>query len=360
MIAPSSPETRAGSLRPGRRRLLWREYLEVLAVIAAVTVVGSLLRLNYRSLGQIYLLAVVALSLRVGRGPVLAAAVVSAVAWNFVFIPPRFSFHVFSREDALLLETYFAVALIAGQLTARIRWREAHFAQSELHRTLLDSVSHELKTPLAVLRTATERLDAADPAKLAALTAEIRTATGRLDRLVANLLGQTRLESGGIRARLDWCDARDLINAARRAAGESLAGRELRIEVPPDLPVFRADATLTEQAIANLLVNASLHGGSAGPIEVSAALDPAARQITIAVADRGPGIPPGRAESLFQKFQRGAGAPAGGVGLGLSIARGFLQAQGGAVTARNRSGGGAEFTVYLPYSPHGNLPDDEG
>ncbi len=360
MPAPRTSRFRpeAPAKPPGRPPL--REYLEVLAVIAAVPAIGIFVPFNYRAFGQIYLLVVVALSLRVGRGPMLLAAVVSGVAWNFVFIPPRFSLHLVSAEDVLLLETYFVVALIAGQLTTRIREREKHVAQAELHRTLLDSVSHELKTPLAVLRSAAEQLATADAAKRTALGAEIRTATRRLDRLVANLLGQTRLESGGIRAQLDWCDARDLVNAAIRAVGEPLDGRPLKVEVQADMPLFRADAPLMEQAISNLLINAALHTPPGTPIEVTAKANRPTGEVFITVADRGHGIPPEIRKNLFAKFPRGPGARAGGVGLGLSIVRGFMRAQGGAVAARNRSGGGAEFSVYLPYASHGSIPGDEG
>ncbi len=328
-------------------------------MIAAVTAAGPFVPLSYRSLGQIYLLAVVVLSLRVGRGPVLAAAVVSAVAWNFVFIPPRFSFHVFSVEDSLLLGTYFVVALIAGQLTTRIREREKFFAEAELHRTLLDSVSHELITPLAVLRTAAEKLETDDGRKRAALTAEIRTATHRLDRLVANLLDQTRLESGGIRPQLDWCDARDIATAARKAAAEALADRPVKVEIPAEMPLFRADAPLMETVLSNLLANAALHTPAGGPIRIAAGVDPATRRVFLSVSDRGPGLPAEVRQNLFRKFQRGPGAKAGGIGLGLSIVRGFMRAQGGDVSARNLQEGGAEFTVYLPYSPHGTVPGDE-
>jgi two-component system sensor histidine kinase KdpD len=503
-----SLDGKAGSFSPPR------EYVEVIAAIAAVTVVGWFVPLTYRAFGHIYLLVVIALSLRVGRWPVLVAAVVSAVAWNYVFMPPRLSFSVLHFEDSLMLGTYLMVALIAGQLTARIRaqerqerlrerratalfhltraltgaraldeavvaalgqadglfdartalllendgacvphpagkfvlgeqerivalWaahnqqtagrftetfpeatglyvpllragkvlgvfalglpvetveltpvqrdlidgfaaqiallvereqlrganeREKFFAESDrLHRTLLDSVSHELKTPLSVLRAAGEKLDTDDARKRADLAMEIRTATRRLDHLVANLLNQTRLESGGLKPQLDWCDARDVVNAARRTTGDALAGRVLKTDIPADMPLFLADAPLMEHALANLLLNACLHTPAGGPIHVSAGLERSGGQerVFIRVGDSGAGIPAGMREHLFQKFRRGDGARAGGLGLGLSIVRGFMLAQGGDVVAGDNPGGGARFTVYLPHHPHGNVPNDE-
>lgn len=335
-----------------------REYAEALAVITVVTVAGWFFPLSYRTFGHLYLLAVIALSLRLGRWPILFAAIVSAVAWDYVFLPPRMSFHVLDFDDSLLLGTYFAVALIAGQLTTHIREREKLFAEAELQRTLLNSVSHELKTPLSVLRSAAEKLDTDDAKKRTSLVAEIRTATSRLDHLVANLLNQTWLESGTLKPQLDWCDVRDIINAARHAVGDSLAGRPFKTEIPPDMPLFMADLPLMEQALANLLLNAALHTPAGTPIFVTAGAEPKAARIFITIADRGPGLPPELRENLFQKFRRGHAAHPGGLGLGLSIVHGFVVAQKGELIADDNPGGGARFTLYLPYAPHSNVPNE--
>ena len=230
-------------------------------------------------------------------------------------------------------------------------------ASDRLHRTLLDSVSHELKTPLSVLRSATEKLGTLEPEKRARLVAEIGTATHRLDRLVAHLLNQTRLESGALRPQPDWCDARDLIAAARRAVDDALEGHSLTLEIPDDLPLFRADSPLMEQVLINLLLNAARHTTAGSQIRISAGR--ASARIFIAIADNGPGLPPEIAANPFQKFRPGHNAGAGGLGLGLSIVRGFMQAQGGDVTAGRSAEGGACFTVHLPYHPHGDVPEDE-
>jgi len=237
--------------------------------------------------------------------------------------------------------------------------REKLLAESDkLHRTLLDGVSHELKTPLAVLSAAVENLAAADDATRANLAEEIRTATRRLNRLVNNLLDQTRLESGALKPRLDWCDGHDLVNAAVDGVSEHLAGHPFEISIPKDLPLFRADAALMEQVIANLLLNAALHTPQGTPIFLAAGLDRSKSRIFLTVADRGPGLPAAMRERLFQKFQRGDAAKAGGLGLGLSIIRGFVTAQGGDVVAGENPGGGAVLTVYLPYKAHGNVPEE--
>lgn len=319
---------------------------------------GRIVPLSYTALGDIYLLAVIALGLRVGRWPVLFAAVVSALAWDYFFVSPRMSFEVLRLDDMLLLGTYFVVAIIAGQLTTYIREHEKLYAASELHRTLLDSVSHELKTPLSVLRSAAEQLDTDDAGKRASLRAEIMTATSRLDHLVANLLNQTKLESGALQPQLDWCDARDIINAARRAVGATLEGRPFKTEVPASMPLFMADPAMMEQAVSNLLINAVLHTPAGTPILVKTGVELRSEWVFITVADRGPGLPPELRESIFQKFRRGNAAHAGGLGLGLSIVRGFAVAHGGTVIARANPGGGACFTIYLPYGPHGSVPNE--
>jgi two-component system sensor histidine kinase KdpD len=229
--------------------------------------------------------------------------------------------------------------------------REKLLAESDkLHRVLLDSVSHELRTPLAVITGSLENLSSADPATADALLSEARAAARRLNRLVGNLLDQTRLESGALKPRLDWCDARDLINAAREGVRDALAGHPLEISVPADLPPVRADFALTEQALANLLLNAARHTPAGTPVFVTAGIDREGTRAFFTVADRGPGFPLAMRERLFKKFERGDAAHAGGLGLGLSIVRGFIVAQGGDVKVGENPGGGAVFTIYLPHT----------
>jgi two-component system sensor histidine kinase KdpD len=232
--------------------------------------------------------------------------------------------------------------------------REKLLAESEkLHRVLLDSVSHELRTPLAVITGSLENLVDAPADLRAALVDEARAAARRLNRLVGNLLDQTRLESGALRPRLDWCDARDLINAALDGVRDELAGHPLDIVVPADLPPVRADFALTEQALANLLLNAARHTPEATPVFVTAGTERGGQRVFFTVADRGPGFPSEMRERLFKKFERGDAAKAGGLGLGLSLVRGFVAAQGGEIVVGENPGGGSVFTIYLPHqTPH--------
>jgi len=219
-------------------------------------------------------------------------------------------------------------------------------AESErLSKTLLNSVSHELKTPLAALRAVADGLEG-NPEDRAMALREFHTALHRLNRVVNNLLNMTRLEAGSVQPRLDWCDVTELCAAAVDLVGDTLADHRLERDIQANLPLVKMDQALIEQALANLLVNAAMHTPPGTEVILRAYLENGRLHLT--VLDRGPGLPRDDVESLFAKFARGPSAPAGGSGLGLAIARGFARAHGGDAIARQRDGGGAEFTIVLP------------
>jgi two-component system sensor histidine kinase KdpD len=190
------------------------------------------------------------------------------------------------------------------------------------------------------------------------LIQETSSAARRLNRLVGNLLDQTRLESGALKAKIDWCDARDLLNAALADVHDTIGNHPLTVEIPDDLPPVRADFALMEQSLANLLLNAILHTPAATPIFVTAGLERGGQRVYFTIADRGPGFPAAMRERLFKKFSRGDAAKAGGLGLGLSIVRGFIVAQQGEIVVGENPGGGAVFTIYLPHAAPTELPPE--
>ena len=219
-------------------------------------------------------------------------------------------------------------------------------AESErLGRALLNSVSHELRTPIAAIQSAAGGLVTDSPVQQA-LAGEIQEAAERLNRIVGNLLDMTRLEAGHLKARLDWCDVHDVINAALQRVEKKLAGREVTVTGPAGLPLARMDAVLMEQVLTNLLLNVALHTPAATPVQVTASVEEGA--VHLSIADRGPGLPPDALDRIFDKFYRAPTAPAGGIGLGLSIVKGFVEVQGATIRAENRAGGGALFTIALP------------
>ncbi len=486
-----------------------RGFGEAFLAVGGVTLTGVLLldRIGYQSVALLYLLAVLVLGLRLTRGPMLAAAALSALAWDFLFIPPRFTLVVDKLHDLILLTLFFLVALVTGQITARLRrqerlvrererrtallqrlteilshnadpgqalqqglsligealgadaalyyrrnpaelltdpapgssfqpdtreravamWvyqqgqpagrftdtlREAsstwfplrtaamtsgvlglklprtlnpgertllgtlssqlatalekeHFLNAirqaelteqsnRLHKTLLDSVSHELKTPLAVLRAACERLAAAAPAGISGLAAEIAQAERRLNRVVDQLLDLTRLESGMLKPRLEWCETAELLTTT--AAGAGLTGGRIAWRLPAGNPLVRTDPGMMETILSNLLRNAASHQPQGPPLEAGASLENGTLHLT--VRDHGPGLPAGAEGQVFDKFYRAPDAPAGGLGLGLSIVQGLVRALGGSITAGNAPGGGAVFTAAIPMESRPSLPDD--
>jgi two-component system sensor histidine kinase KdpD len=155
----------------------------------------------------------------------------------------------------------------------------------------------------------------------------------------------------------DWHDLRDLLRSALQNLGQSLCRHELKVDVPGDFPPVKLDAILTEQILVNLLGNAAVHTPPGTKVEFSARAEE--NQLVLRVADNGPGLPPGDTARWFDRFQRGPDAVAGGTGIGLSLVKGFAEAQGGSVSAENLASGGAMFTVKLPLTKLPPVPEEK-
>ena len=461
--------------------------------------------IGYRTVSMIILLTVSLLPLRMGPGPVLLASAVSALVWDFFFIPPIFTFSVGHLEDTMMLGIYLIVAIVTGVLSARVRAREQAVRQRErktaalfsltndlsashsqeevikaavtnlqryfdadvaivlgeadgeisarthpastmeldakefgvaswtywnekkagrytdtlpsaqatyfpisgpryplgvigvrpkheaklttdqegslenfiaqiasamerellndinkksivvaeserLYKTLFNSISHELRTPIATILGASENLlhfySDNTGHSASEYSHEIHIAAERLNRLVANLLDMSRIESGMIRPKMDWCDVRDLINASLKGLERELTGHLIDVDVDAEMPLVKLDFGLIEQAITNLIHNAVVHTQEGSAIQVSARV--AGQDCLIIVADNGKGIAKEDLRRVFEKFYRAEGLKGGGAGLGLTIAKGFVEAHNGSLQVRNRESGGAEFTIRMP------------
>lgn len=484
-----------------RGQINWQRYGLAAAIIAAVGMLNFIADPAFsapRVPGLIFLLTVVILALFLGRGPVLFAGALSALVWNFFFLPPRHTLVIHSVEDAILFGLYFVVAIVLGQLVARIRAQElaerhreeratalyqlsrelaqagtrdevvwqltaeinrvfstpaaillpaknglaAHpdsplsltdkelnvatwafqhrqaagrftdnlpgadalhlplaaeravlgvlsvqlpdrtltlaqrdlleayarqaalvldrialrasaeqsklLAESErLSNALLNSISHELRTPLAAITSATNTLvEAKDGELQRSMIAEIQEASARLNRLVGNLLDVTRLESGRFQAKVEWCDVGDVVQTTLRSLDRELSSRDVKLEIAPAMPLARLDFILAQQSLSNLLLNAVMHTPRSAAISIQAFIKN--KELVVRVSDTGPGVPPELLPRVFEKFVRAADAPPGGSGLGLAIVKGFVEAQGGAIEAENKSSGGAVFTIRIP------------
>jgi two-component system, OmpR family, sensor histidine kinase KdpD len=252
-----------------------------------------------------------------------------------------------------------ALALERAKLADEARQAQVQVETERLRSTLLSSVSHDLRTPLAAITGAAsslvaggERLDAATRRELGQ---SIQEEGERLSRLVHNLLDMTRLEAGQVALNREWHSLEEIVGAALGR----LDTRRVGARLPADLPLIPLDGTLVEQLFVNLLDNAVKYTPAGTPIEIVA--EAGSGVVTVEVADRGPGFAPGDDERVFEKFYRGREkAGRSGVGLGLAICRAIVEAHGGRIWAENRPGGGAviRFTLPVPGPPPEIAPPD--
>jgi len=218
----------------------------------------------------------------------------------------------------------------------------------KLYKTLFNSISHELRIPVATIMGASDTLlfQHYPEETKQKLYLEINMASIRLNRLIENLLNMSRLESGRITPRPDWCDVHDIINKVADNLKQELEPFNLLTVIPDEMPLVHIDFGLTEQILHNLILNATQNAPCDTNIRIKFFYDNGF--MTIQVMDRGKGFPESELPSVFNKFYRGRDAIAGGTGLGLSIVKGFIEAQQGTVIAANRQNGGAIFTIKIP------------
>jgi two-component system sensor histidine kinase KdpD len=306
-----------------------------------------------------FVLAVVFIAVMWGRGPATVAALANVIVFNYLFIPPAFSFSVPTTEEGLLLMSLLAVALVLGTLRDRVRRAEQEVrefgARERLQKTLLDAISHDLKTPLTaimgslnIILSEGQGLTAGDRKELMAVMYD---QAKRLDRLITGILEMTRLEAGAIRLRREPTQLTDVIEIAMAHLPEMSTERRCRVKVPPGLPLVLIDSVLLSHALANLFDNALKFSPTDAPIEVEARQ--ADGHVLIGVADRGIGVPADELDRVFEKFYRrkqadAVQAAATGTGLGLAVAKGIVEAHGGRIWAEQRRGGGIVVRVSLP------------
>ena len=313
--------------------------------------------IGYQVVALILLLTVSLLAISFNILPVLLSAALSALIWNFFFIPPRFTFHVAQTDDTILFIMYFVIALINAVLTYKIRQvqKEARKRQERantvrLYNTLLNSLSHELRTPIATIVAATDNLQSSNnnlsPQDRGELVAEIAKASFRLNQQVENLLNMSRLESGSIRPRLDWCDINEIVYEVLKRVEENKISQKVSVGIQPELPLYKLDKVMLEQILYNLLHNAVQHTGPGTSIYIGAS--DYSGLLELIVEDNGPGFPEAETANVFDKFYRLHNSKAGGTGLGLSIVKGFTEALGGTVRLENIPTGGARFTLQFP------------
>lgn len=218
----------------------------------------------------------------------------------------------------------------------------------KLYKTLFNSISHELRIPVATIMGASDTLLTQDyPEEIRkSLLTEVNLASERLNRLIENLLNMSRLETGRITAKIDWCDMHDLANKVIHSLEKELSAFGIYVVIADDMPMVKIDFGLMEQVVYNLLLNATQHAAEGTNLRLKIFYDNGF--LNIQVMDRGTGFSPSEIDFVFNKFYRCEGAKAGGTGLGLSIVKGFVEAHNGTVVAENRTNGGAQFSIKIP------------
>lgn len=312
--------------------------------------------IGYKVVALLLLMAVSIAAMLFEILPVLLAALLSALVWNYFFIPPVFTFHIYNTEDVLMFLLYFLIASVNAVLNFKIRKEEKKARDEEekekaikLYNTLLNSLSHELRTPISTIIGAVDTLKESKD-KLSAhhqleLLNQIDTASVRLNRQVENLLNMSRLETGMLKPKYDWCDTNELIHFVIH----KLEGTKNHIlEFVPDerLPLFKYDRGLIEQVLLNLIHNAINYTPENSIVKITASQEN--NQCVITVSDNGNGISKAEQKLIFDKFYRLPQTKTGGSGLGLSIVKGFVEAHNGTVSVESSAEGGAKFIVSIP------------
>ncbi len=270
------------------------------------------------------------------------------------------------RRLAGALAAQLAMAVDRVDLTEETQRARVEVEAEQLRSTLLSSVSHDLRTPLAVMKGTASTLvddgDTLEPATRRELSVMLLEETERLERMVRNLLDMTRIESGAVRIQKEWQSIEEIVGSALSRVEARLGTRPVESHVPPEL-LAPFDGVLMEQVLVNLLENAAKYTGEGTPLEISA--ERGDGEVRITVADRGPGLAEGEEERVFEKFHRARTEHAAlGAGLGLAICRAIITAHGGRISAQNREGGGVAFTFTLPLegeppAPLRDLPEQE-
>jgi two-component system sensor histidine kinase KdpD len=354
-----------------------QQYIYVILTVLAVSLLcyGVSNYVGYRTIALILLVTVSLIAMFFDIYPVLLAAVFSALTWNFFFIHPKFTFSISSTEDILMFLMYFIIALLNAVLTYKIREREKIEQRKEekentlkLYGTLLNSLSHELRTPISTIIGATDNLQT-NSANLSEenkseLISEVSKASLRLNSQVENLLNMSRLESGMLQLKKDWCDINELIYDAVNHLDDVTKNHKLIIDIKENLPLFKLDYGLMQHVLYNLISNAAIYTAAGSEIHILADFDhhesghfdhdgqlvkeSSVDSLKIIIEDSGNGFPEEELYNVFDKFYRLKNSRTGGTGLGLSIVKGFVEVHDGRVYLENRAKGGARFTILIP------------
>lgn len=333
------------------------QWLFSLLAILIVSGVSYLVKdvIGYKGVALILLLLVSLLAILFELKVTLAAAAVTALVWNFFFIPPLFTFHIGNTDDNILFLMYFVIASVGAVLSNKIKKQEKEIVKRQneektltLYNTLFNSLSHELKTPLSTIMGAVDILKdpkaKVDAANRDLLVEEIKIASDRLNRQVSNLLHMSRIDSGELKPALDWTDVNEIIYLLIEK--EEVNNERIVFTGNDELPLFKLDAFFLENALFNLVHNALIYTPETGKVFIDVECDES--ELIIHIQDEGMGFTTEQRGLVFKKFYRIPSTKPGGTGLGLSIVKGFIESMKGSVHLQNRKEGGAHFMLRIP------------
>lgn len=346
---------------PVMERSKIRPYVFSLVLVAAVTMLGEIIKryLEPTNLVMLYLLIVVMVAMRWGRGPAIGTSVLAVLAFDFFLVPPYLTFAVSQIQYLFTFVGLLTVGVVVSELMSRSREQSEKTRQLELLRAteklqtaLLNSISHDLRTPLSSIIGSVSMLLQDAPSlgeeTVKELLQDAYGESNRLNKIVGNLLDMARMEAGGLKISPKPCELRDIVGVSLQELKPKLGNRTLDIQIPRDLPEIAVDFPWIVKVLVNLIDNALKYSDDGTPVRIRAKMN--GRQVKIEIEDEGSGILAEDVKRIFEKFYRvSKPQQVGGLGLGLSICRGIVEAHHGQIGAESRPGKkGTVFKVLLP------------
>lgn len=363
--------------------LFFRYGISVAAILLATLLLGLFQTINPTTVALAFLLIILFSATFIGRNPALLASFVAMLCFNYFFLPPFFAWHIADSSNLVAWGTFTLTAIIAGELSAYARRRtdEAERGKLEIERlydelqtafekashaealrqseklksSLLDAVTHDLRTPLTSIKASVTTLlednneKVLDEEGRVEFLEIINEETDRLNEFIEGMVGIAKVEANALHLRKNWSDVEEIINNAVERAKNHLNAYHILIEIEPELPNIFVDASSISEVVYTLLDNAAKYSPRNSKIRI-AARQAGEKTVEISVEDEGRGVAEEMREEVFSKFFRLAEkdihSTGSGLGLGLAIARGIIESQGGRIWIEDAAEGFVTKVVF--------------